>query len=116
MRDVIDERNEKERISKSIIKYWNVNYVVRPVEKPDESAGSAAESEKELCAELMEVIDEETQLEEYYNAATGSYSGAYGKEIVKDEVAKGQIDKILHEKKDALRDLIEHTDVREREE
>lgn len=112
MRDIIDERNEKERISKSIVKYWNVNYVVRPVEKPDESAESIAESERDMGEVSVDVAAEETQRDEFYNATTGSYSGAYGMEMVKDEVAKGQIDKILHEKKDALRDLIAHADER----
>ena len=29
MKDMIDKRNERERIARSIIKYWNVNYIPR---------------------------------------------------------------------------------------
>lgn len=98
MKDLIDERNERERISKSIIKYWNVNYVpaqpkaeVMPEEEPEE--------------EILEM--EEQRTEEDFNETTGAYSGTYGKKEVKDEVTKGQIDKILHEKSENLRQLID---------
>ncbi len=127
MKDVIDERNERERISKSIIKYWNVNYVIPEV--PQETKEAEAPADVELDDEIMdiinsadedEVIDEageqedlERAREEYlknekaiYNATTGSYSGAYGQKAVEDEETKGQIDAILHARSDALRDLI----------
>lgn len=124
MKDVIDERNERERIGKSIIKYWNVNYVIPEVPKEQEKL-----SDVELDDELMGIIDRadcetegdeavsagelEKAREEYleneraiYNATTGSYSGAYGQKEVEDEETKGQIDAILHARSDALRDLI----------
>lgn len=97
MRDIIDERNERERISKSIIKYWNVNYMPRQPE-PENSEPEETETEPE-------VIVEET--EEMYNKTTGAYSGTYGRREVKDEVTKGQIKKILEEKSDSLRSLID---------
>ena len=43
-----------------------------------------------------------------FNESTGSYSGSYGAGGA-DGVHKAQIDAILAEKDDALRDLIEHT-------
>lgn len=124
MKDVIDERNERERIGKSIIKYWNVNYVIPEVPQEQEEP-----SDVELDGDIMDIInrpdkeseeDEEMKAEELekakedylkneraiFNATTGSYSGAYGRKEVEDEETKGQIDAILHERSDALRDLI----------
>lgn len=117
MRDIIDERNERERISKSIVKSWNVNYVPVPP-KTDEAddaaeeildrlAEEAAEDEAEKRAQIDALIDEVRFREESYNEATGAYSGAYGIDGVEDEVTKGQIDKILHEKSDAIREIVE---------
>lgn len=114
MRDVIDDRNEKERISKSIVKYWNVNYVPAPP-KEDEAAKilerleeEAAADEAAKRAEIESLLEEARRREASYNKTTGSYSGSYGAEEVGDEVTRGQIDKILHEKADAMRSLIEH--------
>lgn len=106
MRDIIDERNEKERISRSIVKFWNVNYVVKP------PRNDADEESRRLAAEDAQ-MNEEAYMEEqnqFYNPTTGSYSGKYGRGEIKDEVTQGQIDKILHEKSDALRNLISHSD------
>ncbi len=103
MKDIIDERNEKERIRKSIIKFWNVNYISTPY--GDAGAKEAQASEQKVQTEAPE---KPRELEELYNATTGSYSGAYGADGVQDEVTKGQIDKILQEKDEALRNLIEN--------
>lgn len=112
MKDIIDERNEKERIRKSIIKRWNVNYM--PL-TPEQMAMKQAEAdrlaeEENAAQQTGEVFAENREadsIEDLYNATTGSYSGAYGRGEV-NEVTKGQIDKILQEKSDALRDLIAH--------
>lgn len=114
MKDIIDERNERERISKSIIKYWNVNYVPTPV--GEMAAQNAAEGNGTADTAMqgeMNAADKGTKKavsEEDYNATTGSYSGSYGKTEIADEVTRGQIDKILHEKTDAIRSLIEQSD------
>ena len=105
MKDIIDERNEKERISRSIIKYWNVNYVATP---PQQEVASETEAEQMQAGGAE--LDSEMSAEELYNATTGAYSGRYGNIEIEDEVTKGQIDKILHEKTEALRDLIESAD------
>ena len=50
MGDTIDKRNEKERISRSIIKFWNVNYIPTPwegKENVEEAAAAEKEAEKE---------------------------------------------------------------------
>lgn len=116
MRDIIDERNEKERISKSIVKFWNVNYVPRPVEEDeaqkilDRLAMEVAEDKAAKHAEIEAALEEARKRDELYNVTTGSRSGAYGRDAVEDDVTKGQIDKILQEKNVALRELIEHSD------
>ena len=102
MKDLIDERNERERISRSIIKYWNVNYIPKQPEP--------VESEKmEEEQEVVESNESQLPSEEDYNYTTGAYSGVY----VKDEVTKGQIDKILHEKSENLRHLIDENKEKE---
>lgn len=101
MRDLIDERNKKEKIKSSIIKRWNVNYTEA------ELIGRQSE-EQEDCGNTVTVTaggtEELSSLQ--YNPTTGSYSGAYGKGKV-DDVTKGQIDLILKEKEAMIRSLIE---------
>lgn len=105
MGDIIDERNEKERISRSIVKFWNVNYIPTPWEgkKTMEGETETGTSEKATC----ETTEKPLEREEFYNAATGSYSGTYGAEEVSDEATKGRINQILREKDEALRNLID---------
>lgn len=114
MRDIIDERDEKERISKSIIKYWNVNYVPVP-QQEDETQKILQQLEEEAVreeaakrAEIDAALEAAKRREDLYNVTTGSYSGSYGSVEVQDEVTKGQIDKILQEKTEALRSIIEN--------
>lgn len=106
MRDIIDERNEKERISRSIIKFWNVNYIPKPYCKTDTIEEKADDVDNEVNKDLQEEIEE---LDEFYNATTGSYSGTYGAKEISDDVTKGRISRILQEKSDALRNLIEES-------
>ena len=112
-RDNIDEINEKKQIGKSIVKYWNVNY--NPVPPRDEAAeilerleAERLEDEAKKRDEINRIIEEVRNREETFNATTGSYSGSYGAKEVQDEATKGQIDKILHEKSDVIRDIVEH--------
>jgi hypothetical protein len=75
-----------------------VPYTKEPKEEP------AAEE----CGE--EKPADEYMTEAAYNATTGSYSGDYGRCEPTDEVTKGQIEKILHEKTDAIAELFDHRD------
>ena len=105
MKDRIDERNERERIAKSVVKFWNVNYI--PVPQYDEP--QTAEEPEETMHDDADTEDVMTH-EEAYNVTTGAYSGEYGKNYVEDEVTKGQIGKILQEKTEAIRSLFEQND------
>jgi hypothetical protein len=114
MKDLIDERNEKERIHRSVIKFWNVNYITKSKEEMEleraeeicgrlqaEAAADEAAKQAQIDAALQEVQAQD------YNETTGSYSGAYGHNAdLVDEVTKGQIDQILMEKTNALRSII----------
>ncbi len=105
MKDSIDERNERERIGKSIIKYWNVNYV--PCEFPGAvKTGEDTEDETDASCDTVSDAQEDREL---YNETTGAYSGKYGRAEL-DGVTKGQIDKILHEKAEKLRSLIRESE------
>lgn len=101
MKDIIDKKNERERMGRSIIKYWNVNYMA----VPDNSM--TIQQEQEMGGVVQEDEPEPKLTEALYNEYTKSYSGAYGSRAVNDEVTQGQIDKILQEKRIALRQLIE---------
>lgn len=129
-RDLIAEKNKKEGIKSSIIKYWNVNYVdpndVARLEEEvkmraaqeiferleREAAEDAAKKQAEIDqayieAELNDLVREiGAQNDATYNATTGSYSGTYGQGEV-DSVTQDQVAMILNEKNAALKDIID---------
>ena len=92
MRDLIDERNERERISRSIIKYWNVNYVPLQLEAQEE------QETEEPAGQLLSVKDMDNLRSDDYREE---------KESRMDEVTQGQIEKILHEKSEHIRKLFD---------
>lgn len=126
MKDLIDERNRREKMHNSIIKYWNVN-LIPYTEKEDAFAHLSAE-EKQAAKDIIARLDKEVaedeavkakeveeakvereQLENNYNKATNSYSGAYGTKPVEDDEEKDRIERILHEKEEAFQKNLENT-------
>lgn len=105
MKDMIDERNERERIRKSIIKYWNVNYV--PVAADENTHETCGEEQGEYAGDRTS--EQEERFDEAYNRTTKTYSGKYGRSDIEDEVTRGQIEQILQEKTNAIRSLFEHS-------
>lgn len=101
MKDMIDKRNEQERFARSIIKYWNVNYIPKTQTDPELQKQTAG-------AENAQNQTADENLQEDYNKATNAYSGKYGQEKDLDEVTKDQIDKILHEKAEHIHHLFEN--------
>lgn len=124
-RDLIAEKNKRESIKSSIIKYWNVNYIDPEAEKrkeeevrmseakeiierlDQEKADDAAKKQAEINqayreAEINDIIRD---IDDKYNSATCSYSGTYGQGNV-DEVTQDQVQMILNEKNAALRSII----------
>lgn len=118
-RDLIAEKNKRERIKSSIIKYWNVNYVDPEEERRKEEEARKGEVkevldrlEQEKAAddarkqeEIEQAYTEVKRKEEAYNATTGSYSGIYGQGEV-DHVTKDQVEMILNEKNTVIQNLI----------
>lgn len=125
-RDLIAEKNKRESIKSSIIKYWNVNYYdpndkARLAEEEklreaqeiygrlereaaeDEAKKRALIEQAYIEAELNELLRE---VDETYNATTCSHSGAYGQGEL-DTVTQKQVDMILNEKNTALKDIID---------
>ncbi len=113
MKDLIAERDRREKIHNSIIKSWNVHYMtpeeLEKLQKQNEAeeiyerlAAEAAADEAKLQAEIEDAKKKAMS----YNKMTGSYSGEYGKQDV-DSVTQGQIERILGEKEAAIRAMIE---------
>lgn len=99
MKDMIDKRNEKEQIRKSIVKFWNVNYIPYSQEK-------TADLDVEKKAECSDALAEVKEQENLYNAATGAYSGAYGTGEIEDEAQREWIGRILQERNEEVSELI----------
>jgi hypothetical protein len=145
MRDLITERDKKEKMQHSIVKWWNVHYttpeeldqVQEQEQTPVPSAAYVVDhsrsapkeepsaEEMQAAQEIIDRLNREAQDDEKamqreieqarqeadanYNETTGAPSGVYGKDGA-DEEHQEQIDAILSEKDDALRDLIERTE------
>ncbi|MGN0485301.1 MAG: hypothetical protein ACI4HI_17310 [Lachnospiraceae bacterium] len=104
MEDAIDKRNLQDKIARTIIKRQNVHYMTL---QEIEEKKRIEEKKKEAEAEKKR-NQRKKDLESGYNRQTGSYSGAYGKEEIRDELTRGQIEKILGEKDESLRHMINH--------
>lgn len=146
MKDLIQERNEREKMEHSIVKWWNVHYMTpeelraaQQAEKQEQVSVSTqpgqemnesqqlqtAEEELHSVEEILDQLEHEAKKDEIrrreeieqakieaesnYNQTTGAYSGVYGQTDV-NEKDDGQIQAILSEKDDALRDLIKKTE------
>ena len=118
-RDIIAELNRKAEIKRSVIKYWNVNYIDAETAKCQEEEkameifnrleNEKAEDEAKRRAEIDQAYSEAEEstrrwMDDNYNEATGSFSGMYGQGEV-DDVTKDQVDLILHEKDAAIQGM-----------
>lgn len=150
MKDLIAERDKKEKMNHSIVKWWNVHYMTAEelaeaqrkeavadgtqetfdpatadplaVHSASAKAESAREEVPDATQEIIDRLNREAAEDEArkqqeieavkrtaeanFNETTGAYSGAYGADGIQDK-HKEQIDAILAEKDDALRDLIQ---------
>ena len=94
MKDIIDERNKREKMQKSIIKYWNVRY--SPIMLQQNELTDAEKETGEAAAESVKLLGAET-------------APAQATVMQEDtEVTSGQIDKILHEKSEVIRNIVEN--------
>lgn len=95
--DLIDERDRKAKMSKTLIKGYNVLYMTKEQAEKMEQEKEKKEKEKQ------EKEKQEKDLKNY-NAATGSYSGTYGQGEVSD-MARRMLEELQSEK-DALFDSV----------
>ncbi|MCI8635812.1 MAG: hypothetical protein HFJ05_09500 [Eubacterium sp.] len=91
MKDMIDERNFREKCAKSIVKWYNVRYTV-----PEETAEKPAEAEEEVQADPTSkgVLDDESRWAHIPSAG-------YGKMKDNDPVTQEQIRQILGQQKNS---------------
>lgn len=131
-RDLIAERDSRDKLHNSIVKWWQVNYT-NPTEEevietvPEEPVLSEQEQEElRLAEEIFARLNAEKAADDAvlqaqidqaykdaaaaeandYNATTGAFSGAYGKNSNLDTEKRSQVDSIMAEKDAALRALI----------
>lgn len=135
MKDLIEERDKKEKMQHSIVKWWNVHYMTPDEleaeqakaegetsdstdDTPDAASDAASDSAMEIFNRLQREAEEDEarkrreieqvrlEAEANFNETTGAYSGSYGSGGVKKQHQE-QIDSILAEKDEELRKLIE---------
>ena len=134
--DAIGERLKKDRMGRSVIKYWRVRYAETEPEEPERLSGETAspsedDEETRIAREIYERLqaeaaaDDEKLREEqraaYEEAAarenlsdeeaawrerTGA-SGVYGQKAFENADEAAQVAAILSEKKDAFADMLE---------
>lgn len=128
-RDLIAERDEKNRLDSSVVKWWRVNYIdhimmeqlkeeERRLKEEDEAMklalevtarleAEAAEDEAIKQAEIARVLAETQAVEEAeFNATTGTFSGRYGKNVTLDEEGMNQVESILNQKKSDIQKIV----------
>ena len=96
MKDMIDERNFREKCAKSIVKWYNVRYTM-----PEETAEKPAEAEEEVQAEPTSkgVLDDESRWAHIPSAG-------YGKIKDNDPVTEEQIRRILGQQSEGTMELL----------
>ena len=52
MLDRIDERDKQERMHRSIVKYWNVNYIPTPYAEPKEEQTGVSETVEQISQDI----------------------------------------------------------------
>lgn len=129
MEDMIDKRDKRDRIARSVIKSWNVHYIteaelqVRQAQEEErlrqeeaERVGNVLARLKEEAeadeaakqAEIQELLDQQERDRANFNATTNSRSGEYGTRKVEDETTLAQINAILGEKEEAFEQQLQH--------
>lgn len=120
MRDLIDERNRREKIKRSIIKRVNVNYITREelerqrqaeeqrkaMEVVDQLKAEEAAQSAVLEMEMQREREQRELLERARYEASLPPSSRYGTKE-SDEVTKEQVEAILAEKETNLHQVIQ---------
>lgn len=101
MKDLIDQRNFKEKCARSIVKGYNVHYLTQE-EIEEQQRLKAQEAKAQLQVQTM--IKEPAEVDERW---ADKPSASYGQAEEKDPVTREQIEKILGERKEELSGTIE---------
>ncbi|MCM1258359.1 MAG: hypothetical protein NC307_10975 [Roseburia sp.] len=96
MRDMIDERNERERSSRSIVKSYNVHYMT--AEELAEQERLRNQANEQPAASIPEEVPQDTPSQEPVKEE---------KNLSDDPVTQEQIEKILGEREEQNQHLIE---------
>ena len=118
MRDLIDERNRREQLMRSVVKRANVNYITKEelerqqeqekIRAMEEENRKAAAQQAALDIEQEKVKKQQELLEKALYEASLPPSSKYGMVQPEDEVTKEQIDAILAEKKNEYNKMLEN--------
>lgn len=92
MKDIIDKINEQRRISRSIIKYWNVNYDPTPFGQ-EPQANQEADEMDSIEGNIKEDLQE-----------TDTFAAEQFED--EDQLTQERIDQILSEKTERIESLI----------
>ena len=108
MKDMIDKRNERERIARSIIKYWNVNYI------PRTQADSGMQKQTAEAENAQDQTMDPNMQVDAANTHGIVLRGGRVRRLMPRECfrlqgfSEDQIDKILHEKAEHIHQLFEN--------
>ena len=121
-RDLIAERDEKNRLDSSVVKWWRVNYIdqatMKQLEEEDETMrlalevsarleAEAAADEAIKQAEIDRVLAEtEAAGAEAFNATTFSFFVRYCKNVTLDEEGMNQVESILNQKQSEIQRIV----------
>lgn len=100
MKDLIDERNFREKCARSIIKGYNVNYITK--EEAEAQKAVLEEKQEEIAAAPVTTENLEDESRWAHIPSAG-----YGKVKDNDPVTEEQIQKILRERQNNLNGIIE---------
>lgn len=98
MKDLIDERNFREKCARSIVKGYNVRYVMPDQNEPEAAEAGAAPEGKEAAASKG-VLEDESRWAHVPSAG-------YGKMTDHDPVTEEQIRKILGQQSEGTMELL----------
>ena len=109
-KDLIAERDSWQKMKNSVVKWWQVNYIndVTVLE-----AGTNKTIRKSVPKDYgsdKQTVREPKIAEDDFNAATGSYSGAYGKVVTLDQGGLDQVASILSEKSDQIHHMFDNVE------
>lgn len=106
-KDLIAERDTWQKMKNSVVKWWQVNYIndVTVLEAgQDKTIRKTVQHENKY--ETKPLYKQENA-EDDFNAATGSYSGAYGKVVTLDQSGLDQVASILSEKSNQFQQMFD---------